>query len=590
LAEAVKPVLTNPAGRTGWIAVFEHSVIKEANAQALLALNNTEGVKRYVIPCGDRCLLFVNKAMYDLWNGELQQAEELTVTKNLTEQTDGFLPILFAASTPSSKTTKLIIPGDVNPFKGGSDCYLAHNPFCYLIDFGSGRTSWDIVFEGRTKDPYDENYSKCARIGKVCGAALYDDEEFRQKGKSCMRFLPREKAAERIFDKSKFKKNLSKESDYTETVKFESNWWEDCSRVQLDQVLKWVEKNAKCDCTVEIEVKDAKLFLEDFEKFLSKAGKSAYKWELRIDVTDEECNGKTFIESVKKLNKPAFRYGVEIEERKEGGKKFIFVTVKQKEWHDRVEDSGTLTLTEKDVAGENLFGILRDVLAINRDGKSATKIMNLSLPFNPALYEDGWKGTPLGADKDPTFRLRDALAILLGRKDFDFETLTLTSTEGLDLNTFEKTLNETLKARNINRRISVSHEGVITFKKHMQMPAFESQVQTIITSYDNKDEAVNKSIRVLKWTDEWTKWFEDPTTDFGTFIEALAEHPEIRCVNFSFMPQDSTGHKKYLTKDAVRQLLKVNDVYFVCRYNAGKYGGIPGRLENVGGILWFVVR
>lgn len=66
LAEAVKSVLANPKGRTGWIAVFEHSVIKETGAQALIALNNDTGVQRYIIPCGDRCLLFVNKAMYNL--------------------------------------------------------------------------------------------------------------------------------------------------------------------------------------------------------------------------------------------------------------------------------------------------------------------------------------------------------------------------------------------------------------------------------------------------------------------------------------------------------------------------------------------
>ena len=564
LVNAVKQVLTNPTGRTGWIAVFKNPVVKETDTQKLVALNGAEGVKRYVIPCGDRCLLFVNETMYELWKGKLQQAVELTVTKDLTEQTDGFLPILFAASTPSSKTTKLIIPGDVDPFEGGSDWRLSHNPFCYLIDFGGGRTGWDIVFEGRTKDPYDGNYySKYARIGKVCGVALYDEEEFRQKGKSCMRFLPREEADERIFDKSKFKGNLSEESEYREKVKFESNWWKDCTRVPLDRVLKWVEKNAKCDCTVKIEVEDAELFLKDFEKFLSKAGKSAYKWELRIDVTDEKCNGKTFIESVQKLNKPAFRYGVEIEKRKEDGKEFIFVTVKQKEWHDRVEDSGTLTLTKEDVTKRNLFGILSDVLAINRDKKSTVKIKNLSLPFKPTLYAK----PSLGADEDPTFQLRDALAILLGREDFGFESLTLTSAEGLDPNAFEKALNETLKARNINRLISVSPEGVITFKKHnMPMPAFESQDQAITTSFDNKNKGVEQSMLTLKWTDEWTKWFEDPTTDFGTFIEALAEHPEIRCVDFSLMPKDGVGHKKYLTENAVNKLLKVNGVYFVCRY------------------------
>lgn len=73
-------------------------------------------------------------------------------------------------------------------------------------------------------------------------------------------------------------------------------------------------------------------------------------------------------------------------------------------------------------------------------------------------------------------------------------------------------------------------------------------------------------MHTLKWTNEWTKWFEDPTTDFGEFIEALAEHPEICCVDFSFMKKGSDGHKKYLTEDAVKQLLKVYDVRFICHY------------------------
>jgi len=38
------------------------------------------------------------------------------------------------------------------------------------------------------------------------------------------------------------------------------------------------------------------------------------------------------------------------------------------------------------------------------------------------------------------------------------------------------------------------------------------------------------------------------------------------CVDFSLMEKNSAGHKKYLTKDAVKQLLKVNDVRFICRY------------------------
>ena len=116
----------------------------------------------------------------------------------------------------------------------------------------------------------------------------------------------------------------------------------------------------------------------------------------------------------------------------------------------------------------------------------------------------------------------------------------------------------------------------------MSMPEFESEKQKITTSYNNENKAVKKSVFTLKWTDEWTKWFEEPTTDFGTFIEALAEHPEIRCIDFSHMPKDSVGHKKYLTENAAKQLLKVNDVYFVCRYMPENTAGSLDDWEKLG--------
>lgn len=127
LKGAVELVLKSEKGRTGWMISFKNPVIlTKEGAQALLALNKEKDVKRYIIPCGKRTLLFVNRAMYDLWQKELRQSNELKVTKELTAQTDGFLPILFAASLRSSSVKELnvakevAIPPDVfgwNPFK-----------------------------------------------------------------------------------------------------------------------------------------------------------------------------------------------------------------------------------------------------------------------------------------------------------------------------------------------------------------------------------------------------------------------------------------------------------------------------------------
>ena len=237
-----------------------------------------------------------------------------------------------------------------------------------------------------------------------------------------------------------------------------------------------------------------------------------------------------------------------------------------------MKNNGTLTLSEQDVAGKTLSQVLNDVGAASK----IKKVMSLELPFNPDLYEgagkgkDAWKSTWWGNDKgkvlDPAFMMREAIASLLRRGDFkDLKELRLTSMEGLDLDAFQRDVNKMLKTRNIDRRVNVD-KGVITFEQHTSMPTFESETRNITTSFDAENKPAKKSMLTLKWTDEWTKWFADPTTDFGEFIEALAEHPEILCVDFSLMAKDSDGHKKYLTEDAVKQLLKVYDVRFICRY------------------------
>lgn len=72
----------------------------------------------------------------------------------------------------------------------------------------------------------------------------------------------------------------------------------------------------------------------------------------------------------------------------------------------------------------------------------------------------------------------------------------------------------------------------------------------------------------LKWTDKRTAWFEDSTTD--------SKHWRNSCVDCSVMPKNSIGYKKYLTENAVKQLLKTNNVYFVCRYMPNEEKGSLG--------------
>jgi len=522
LKKAVESVLKSPVGRTGWMISFKNPVIDEA--KALLALNKETGVQRYIILCGNRTLLFVNKAMYDLWQGELRQPNKLKVTKELTAQTDGFLPILFAASLRSSSVKELnvaegvVIPPDVFGF----------HPFKNVIKDGGGRTGWKIVFE-KELSTYFSSDCRHGMTGEVCDAA----PSWTNK-KCTLEFLPLGKGAKRIFDESLFKKEyVCKGSD---SYSIDEYWSEPYTHVPLGMVLECVEKGPEIkdangnDKVFKIRIKcsqpSKETIIEDLKAFLPKAQESNRPWEIQVTNINED-EATSFAKEVKSLNIKWLPYRINAEV-KNG---FVSVTLEKKELSERVKSDGTLKLFEQDVAGKTLSQVLDDVGTASK----VTTVQHLELPFNPDLYEgagkgkDAWKSTWWGKVKDPTFMLRETVASLLRRDDFKgLEDLTLTSMEGLKPDVFQYDVNKMLKTRNIDRRVDVSPEGAITFEQHTSMPKFESETRPITTSYYSMGNAPNNQpMRTLKWTKEWEKWFEDPTTDFGEFIEALAEHPEI---------------------------------------------------------------
>ena len=441
---------------------------------------------------------------------------------------------------------------------------IGWKPFKSVINDGGWRTSWKIVLEGKPDSYFFSNF-KDGITGEVC-----DARTFRSGERCTLKFLTLGEGAKLIFGKSQVKREI----DNGRNCYIYPDWSQPDTRVPLGMVLEYVEEQTpKGKDVLKIEIKYNEALIEDLKEFLPKAQKPNRPWEIQVNIgkyEDEDLTATLFADKVNKLNQTVLRYKINA---KASNDRSVSVTLKKKELSERVERC-SLTLSERDVARKTLSEVLNDVGAVNRD----TKVKHLSLPFKPALYGDEWKNTSLSANKDPTFMVREAVASLLRRDDFkDLKELRLTSMEGLKPEAFQRNVNKMLKTRNIDRLVSVSPEGVITFKKynhiHMTMPAFESKDRDITTSYDNEDKAVERSMLTLKWTDKWTKWFKDPTTDFVEFIEALAEHPEIRCVDFSLMSKDSVGHQKYLTEDAVKQLLKVNNVYFICRYMPNKKAG-----------------
>ena len=254
----------------------------------------------------------------------------------------------------------------------------------------------------------------------------------------------------------------------------------------------------------------------------------------------------------------------------------------------------TLTLTEKDVAEEGSLWLTFERLKDMKMGKGTkngkdnkTNQMknvkfpkNVVLPFGPKLYETAWNSG------SPEERLAEAIARLLvknGLTDFPLK-LDWKLPEGkkaaVYVKDIEDAINKELKSINVQNRVDVSADGTVTFNVagviKPKMPEFETITAKTVTSCDNKGKLQYTFVYILKWTEEWTKWFANPNTDFGEFIEALAEHPEIDCVDFSCMPEDSAGHKKYLTEDAVKQLLKTYDVLFICRYMPNDVTGSLG--------------
>ena len=248
-------------------------------------------------------------------------------------------------------------------------------------------------------------------------------------------------------------------------------------------------------------------------------------------------------------------------------------------------------------AADNLNSKVNE-LVFDVDDKEASKTLASGIRAfcqEVKVQRDNWQITVnFGNKKDKRKAFKDALEenkiennqqrIILSTEE-DCKGVNIDFFYSLIVETvFQHDVNKMLKTRNIDQRVDVSGKGVITFvEKHTSMPAFKSELRKdIITSYNAEDKPVKKTMLTLQWTDEWTKWFADPTTDFGEFIEALAEHPEILCVDSSIMAKDSTGHKKYLTEDAVKQLLKVNGVRFVCRYMPDGKAGSPKDWETWG--------
>ena len=572
LKEAVASVLKSPTGRTGWIAIFKESVIKEADAQALLALNGAADVQRYVIPCGDRALLFVNKAMYEFWTEHLQKEEEITINKALTDKTDGFLPILFAASTPSSVTKDLTVAEDVCKALSNSEEDTT-KLFNHVIQSGGGRYDWKIRFKQGCGFIYT-NFGKHVAVNGTACSLVFGNWD--KGSKEWVNFVSQDSAAEALFKGNDVQEGIDNGKD---EVSIPNKWQKFKTRVPLGMVLEYVERKAKKSKEVlEISIDWTKEpLIEDLEAYLPKACNPNRPWKLEAEFSKD--TREDIIDAVNALNQTALPYEV-VAEKHEEKEERIWISFKKKNLSKRVEENGTLTLNEKDVAETTLRELFKEIGGLNKAPKATIK--NVTLPFRPELYKNPWtdgvkhvtesneeayKLTKAAYHDDPLFPLKEAVVMLLERDLNADWSLTLDSKGAFDAKAFEKSVNETLKARNINRRVSVSPEGVITFEKytHTPMPAFESEEGKIITSYDKKNKAVESSMSVLKWTNEWTAWFECPENNFAEFIEALAEHPEIKCVDFSIMPKDSVGHQKYLTEDAVKQLLKVNNVYFVCR-------------------------
>ncbi len=497
--------------------------------------------------------------MYDFWTEHLQKDVNLRVDKALTDQTDGFLPILFAASAPSSATNALTAASDVDMRKGLTGCY---DPFASIIRNGGGRIGWSVVFENTDYVP--SRNDGCAVHGKVCDLKLFNP----RKGESTLEFLPCGCASEILFENSDVKKKIDGHKDATYIP---SEWSFPRTRVPLGTVLEYVEKRATVsDKTLKVEITyDGDTFIEDLEAFLPKAGKPNRPWKLYVKIPKADYDDydaiprEDLIRDAEGINQTVLRYKV-VAQKDEDKKDCVRITLKKKELSERA-DNGTLTLVEEDVAGKALPEIFKELNGLNeaKGGKApAAKIKNIVLPFKSGLYRNPWKN----AMKDV---LKEAVVTLLkGGLNADWSTLTLDLKEAFDAKAFEKDVNEALEAANVQKSVTVSPEGVITFVPRMPMPPFENVLKDVRTRYNERRNAIRLSMEVLKWTDEWTKWFERPETDFGKFIEALAEHPEICCVDFSSMPKDSVGHRKYITEDAVKQLPKVSDVWFVCRYYA----------------------
>ena len=439
LQKAVRSVLENSKGRTGWMFIFKDPVNNPKNLVAL----NREGLPRYVISCGNRALLFVNKTMYKLWKDHLEKDHSLKVDKALTDQTDGFLPILFAASAPDSSVNELSVAGDVGILTGSS-----WKPFESIINDGGGRSGWSIVLEAK---PYRDFFMdhKHVATGKVCDVKISRSDE-----KHTLEFLPLGKGAEMIFEHSKVKEEIDREKEKVEIPYFlgSENWSRADMRVPLGTVLEYVEKQADvCKDVLTIKIRyDDKTFIKDLKAFLPKAGNPNRPWELKVYVSEE--NPKDVVRKVEAINQTALRYKAVA---KKSDVEEICISFEKKELSECVEDDGTLTLSEEEVAGTTLWALFKKLSGLNaaKDGKEPkVKMTNVTLPFGSDLPPDPWQDgmRRIGQEAqpaEPAHLLKEAVVMLVKNGlNEDWNTLTLDLKGDFDAKAFEKAVNETLKA------------------------------------------------------------------------------------------------------------------------------------------------
>ena len=294
-------------------------------------MNKGKDVKRYVIPCSDRTLLFVNQDMYNFWKNNLQKEGEVTIKKELTSNTDGFLPILFAASTSSCKTKVLTVAADVCADLSASKQNKSDTVklFENVSDFGGGRSGWGVYFMQGCGFIYEEFGKYAAVDGTACTLHFVNcGENYSKEG---VQFDLRGSAGETIF-----KNGIKKEIDAGKKVCYISEKWsKDRTHVPISMILEYVEahevkedeKNAKAEKkgakaekdVLTIDIKkyyDERTLIGDLKEYLPKAVVPKRQWQLNVNVDKDkgEEGLKELMQTLKDINQKAFRFEAEVKE------------------------------------------------------------------------------------------------------------------------------------------------------------------------------------------------------------------------------------------------------------------------------------